>query len=132
MILTLKSNFFDVFGAINTFSYSGFAWNTYLSYAITRITNATNIIQSAEKQRKTLSIEELQQELSFVEDYLSQLTKTETLIQQTHNKEFKTIVLDFISSVKHYQLALEDELENKIFFYNSQLNQARLIAKYLD
>ena len=132
MISTVKSNFFDVFGAINTFSYNDFAWNTYLSYAISRITNAMYIIQNAEKQRKNFSIEELQEELDFVGDYLLQLTKIEKMPKSAHNIEFKTIVLNFIEAVKNYQLALEDELENKVAFYNSQLHQARLISKYLD
>ena len=123
MILTIKNNFFEVFGAINTFSYDGFAWNTYLNYAIPRIVNATNIIQQAEKQRKSLSI---------VEDYSSQFTKIEPLLENAHNDELKAILLDFIAAVKRYQSALEDEIENKMLFYNAQLNQARLVAKYLD
>ena len=132
MILTIKNKFFEVFGAINTFSYDGFAWNTYLNYAIPRIVNATNIIQQAEKQRKSLSIEELQQELAFVEDYSSQFTKIEPLLENAHNDELKAILLDFIAAVRRYQSALEDEIENKMLFYNAQLNQARLVAKYLD
>ena len=91
MISTVKSNFFDVFGAINTFSHNDFAWNTYLSYAISRITNAMYIIQNAEKQRKNFSIEELQEELDFVRDYLLQLTKIEKMPKSAHNIEFKKI-----------------------------------------
>jgi hypothetical protein len=54
------------------------------------------------------------------------------LLENAHNDELKAILLDFIAAVRRYQSALEDEIENKMLFYNAQLNQARLVAKYLD
>ena len=132
MVTTIKTHFFDIFGAINTFSHHSFAWSPYKDYAIPRIINFTKVIQQAEKQRKSLTIEQLQEELQFVEDYLFQLSETEELLQHTQENNIKHIALDFIAAVRSYQSALEDELENKVFFYNARLNQAPIIAKYLE
>ena len=132
MILTLKNNFFDVFGAISNFSLRDFTWNTYIRYAIPQIKNSIEILKKAEKQRKELTTEELQMEIAFTQELLSHLLKIEMLLQQIDEYEFKPVALHFIKALKRYQLSLEDELENKVFFYNARINQSRIIAKYLD
>ena len=132
MILTLKNNFFDVFGAISNFSLRDFTWNTYIRYAIPQIKNSIEILKRSEKQRKELTTEELQMEIAFAQELLSHLLKIEILLQEIDEDEFKPVALHFIEALKRYQLSLEDELENKVFFYNARINQSRIIAKYLD
>lgn len=132
MILTLKNNFFDVFGAISNFSLRDFTWNTYIRYAIPLIKNSIEILKRSEKQRKELTTEELQMEIAFTQELLSHLLKIEKLLQEIDEYEFKPVALHFIKALKRYQLSLEDELENKVFFYNARINQSRIIAKYLD
>ena len=132
MILTLKNNFFDVFGAISNFSLRDFTWNTYIRYAIPQIKNSIEILKRSEKQRKELTTEELQMEIAFAQELLSRLLKIEILLQEIDEDEFKPVALHFIEALKRYQLSLEDELENKVFFYNARINQSRIIAKYLD
>nr|WP_314992278.1 hypothetical protein [uncultured Capnocytophaga sp.] len=94
--------------------------------------NAIEILKRSEKQRKELTIEELQIEIAFTQKLLFHLLKIEMLLQEIDEDEFKPVTLHFIKALKRYQLSLEDELENKVFFYNARINQSRIIAKYLD
>ena len=123
--LSLSTNLFETLSVLSSFKLTESIWDSYESFAISKISDSTLKLRGAMHYLKELTPSQAAKELKLINNMMPIIQQLNTMILKVNHTElamFKNEVAEFIETIEHLRFQLNEiKDEQNSYLISSQV-----------